>query len=215
MVLLLDDSQWADVSTVAALGYLQRRLGDAAVTVVLAYDPEQLNADDPLRSLDATQKIKLGPLSEEDLAPLGTDNLHARTGGHPLFVAGCVGAKSEGDAGTLPPTLTELVIERARAEGELAHRILLSASAIVQPFDPETLAALLEEDAFDLLGELERLSERNLLKVDGNGFSFRVELVREVLSHSMSPARRRLQQHRADGWTQGTNSASDALTVVA
>jgi DNA-binding SARP family transcriptional activator len=223
MVLLLDDSQWADASTVAALGYLQRRLEDAAVTIVVAYNPEELIADDPLQSLDATQKIRLEPLSEEDLAPLGVDNLHARTGGHPLFVAACVGAKSEGDAGTLPPTLTELVIERARGEGERAHRILLSASAIAQPFDPETLAVLLEEDAFHLLSELERLSERNLLKVDGNGFSFRVELVREVLSHSMSPARRRLQRHRAVDFEnlvsmavpeRGTDHGSETLTAV-
>jgi DNA-binding SARP family transcriptional activator len=197
MVLLLDDSQWADAGTVAAMGYLQRRLGDAAVSIIVAYDPEELNAEDPLHSLDSAPKIKLGPLSAEDLAPLGSADLHARTGGHPLFVAACVGAKSEGDAGNLPPTLTELVVERARAEGERAHRILLSASVMDQPFGPETLAVLLEEDAFELLGELERLSERKLLKFDGDGFSFRVELVREVLSHSMSPARRRLLQQRA------------------
>ena len=61
MVLPLDDAQRADVSTAAAVGYLQRGLGDDAVTIVVAYDPEELNADDPLQSLDAAQTIKLGP----------------------------------------------------------------------------------------------------------------------------------------------------------
>ena len=197
MVLFLDDAQWADANTVAAVSYLQRRIEDAAVTIVVAYDPEELGDDDPLLSLDAALKIKLGPLSEEDLAPLGRAHLHVRTGGHPLFVAACVGTKSEGDSGHLPPTLTELVAERARAEGERAYRILMTASVMAQPFEPETLGVLLEEDAFDLLGDLERLSERKLLKVDGDGFSFRVELVREVLCHSMSPSRQRLLQQRA------------------
>ena len=91
---------------------------------------------------------------------------------------------------------------------------------MAQPFEPETLAVLLEEDAFELLGELERLSERKLLKVDGGGFSFRVELVREVLSHSMSPARRRLLRQRAVDFESlasaaGTDRGSETLTVVA
>ena len=70
--------------------------------------------------------------------------------------------------------------------------MLLAASTLAQPFDPEPLAALLRADAAELTEELERLCERRILRVDGPRFRFRYGLVREVLLASLSPARRRL-----------------------
>ena len=46
--------------------------------------------------------------------------------------------------------------------------------------------------------ELERLTERRLLRIDGLGFRFRYELVREALLSSLSPARRRIIRQRLD-----------------
>ena len=63
-----------------------------------------------------------------------------------------------------------------------------------QPFEPETLAALLHVDATELAEELERLCEHRILRVDGFHFRFRYDLVRQVLLTSISPARRRLLQ---------------------
>jgi hypothetical protein len=65
-----------------------------------------------------------------------------------------------------------------------------------QPFEPEPLAGLLGADAAELTEELERLCERRVLRVDGLGFRFRYQLVREVLLNSLSPARRRLLRDR-------------------
>ncbi|MGH2819347.1 MAG: BTAD domain-containing putative transcriptional regulator [Actinomycetota bacterium] len=200
MALFLDDAQWADPQTVSALGYMARRLGDVPIAIVLAYDPEEADDDEPFRGLQPTARLHLEALTEEDVEPLQMKDLYERTGGHPMFVAACVGAKSEMEAGHLPPTLTELVLDRTRSEGERAHRLLICASVLDHPFEPEVLADLVEEDVFEMLAELERLCDRNLLKAHEEGFGFRGELIREVLSQSISPAGRRLLRRRALGF---------------
>jgi hypothetical protein len=63
---------------------------------------------------------------------------------------------------------------------------------LAQPFAPEQLAALLHADVSELVEELERLSERRILRVDGPRFGFRYRLVQDVLLASLSPARRGL-----------------------
>jgi hypothetical protein len=137
--------------------------------------------------------IKLEPLSAADLAPLGLPNLHDWTGGVPRLVV------EEMEGGRLPypsPSLVEALLERCRAEGEDAFRVLVVASLFEQPFDPEPLAALLDVDAAALTEELERLCEHRILRIDGNRFRFRHEVTRRVLLGSMSPARQRLLQER-------------------
>jgi len=57
---------------------------------------------------------------------------------------------------------------------------------------------MLEVDAGALTEELERLCERRMLRVDGLGFRFHYELVRQVLLESISPARRQLLHERLD-----------------
>ena len=67
-----------------------------------------------------------------------------------------------------------------------------------QPFEPELLVTLLGGDVAELTEELERLCERRILRVDGDGFRFRYELMRGVLLASLSPARQRLLRERLD-----------------
>ena len=92
--------------------------------------------------------------------------------------------------------LAEMLLAQCRAEGPWSYRVLLAASVLEQPFDPEPLAALVRVDEVELIEELERLCEHRLMRVDGVGFRFRYELVREVLLASLSPARRRILRER-------------------
>jgi hypothetical protein len=105
-------------------------------------------------------------------------------------------AMANGDGPELSATLAETLLAQARAEGAFAYRILLAASLLEQPFEPEPLAALAAVDPVELVEELERLCERRILRVCGPRFHFRYELVREVLLASLSPARRRLLEAR-------------------
>lgn len=193
LVLLLDDLQWTDPATVAALSYLYRRCAGVPALLVAAARTEEMPPDHPVRRLRPTSVVRLEPLTPDELAPLGMPDLHESTGGIPRFVAETV---ANGRGGELSATLTEMLLARFRAEGAWAYRVLVAASALEQPFAPEPLANLLRADVAELTEELERLCERRILRVDGYRFRFRYGVVRDVLLSSLSPARRRLIRER-------------------
>ena len=196
LVLLLDDLQWADPGTLAALGYLQRRGADIPAALVTTARAAQPSPVDPLRHLRPDTLVRLEPLSPAELAPLGMAELHEATGGDPRLVTE---ALANGRPAVLSPTLTEALLAQCRAEGALGYRVLVTASVLAQPFEPEPLAELLGADVAELVEELERLCERRILRIDGFRFRFRYDLVRRVLLESISPARHRLLHQRLDG----------------
>ncbi len=195
LVLLLDDLQSADSSTLAALGYLRRRCAGVRAALVAAVATEQTPADHPVRRLTPDELVRLEPLTPAELAPLAMPDLHESTGGNPRFVTEAI---ANGSRRELSATFAEALLSQCRAEGAWAYRILVAASVLEQPFEPEPLAALLRADSAELVEELERLCERRILRIDGVGFRFRYELVRGVLLASLSPARQRLLRERLD-----------------
>lgn len=107
LVLLLDDLQWADASTVQWLHYLARRLGGLPVLIVGTYRGNEVGSDHPLQRLleslagDPSVIVlrELLCLAEDDIAALlptvsasagwGRSlaaRLHRETDGHPLFL---------------------------------------------------------------------------------------------------------------------------------
>jgi DNA-binding SARP family transcriptional activator len=194
LVLILDDLHLADASTIAALEYLRRRLAQHPVMVLATVRGEDAPPDHPVRRLAATETIRLEPLTEDELTPLGMSDVYERTGGHPGLVADLIASGSRLD---LRRSLSELLIARCRAEGAVAYRAVLTAATLPQPFEPEVLAALLEADPIELTERLEQLCDRRILRVDGLRFRFRYAMVRDVLAASLSPARRRLLHERA------------------
>jgi DNA-binding SARP family transcriptional activator len=192
LMLLIDDLHWAEPATLAALHYLQRRCAGRAA-VVGTIRAGATSADHAVRELQPDLLVTLEPLTASDLVPLGVPDLHAATGGHPRFVTEAV---ANGRGAQPSATLADALLDQCRAEGPEAYRILLAASALDQPFEPEALATMVPAKSAELLEELERLCERRILRVDGFRFRFRYDLVRQVLVASLSPARRRLLQSR-------------------
>jgi hypothetical protein len=92
--------------------------------------------------------------------------------------------------------LSELLLARCRAEGAVALRVLMTASTLPEPFEPEVLAALLGTDPVALVERLEQLCDRRILRVDGLRFRFRYAIQRDVLRAAVSPARDRLLRER-------------------
>jgi len=193
LALFLDDLQWADRQTVAALSYLQHRGTGISAVLVTAVASEHAPADHAVRRLMPTTVVRLEALTENDLAPLGIPDLHESTGGNPRFVTEAISADARGE---LSAALAEALLAQCRAEGAWAYRVLLAASVLEQPFEPEPLATLLRVDEVELVEELERLCARRILRIDGLRFRFRYQLVRAVLLDSLSPARQRLLRER-------------------
>jgi DNA-binding SARP family transcriptional activator len=194
LVLFIDDLQWADGRTIAALGYLRRRGADLRVAIVTAASAmETVAPDHPLHALELDVHLRLEPLTSAALAPLGMPGLHERTGGHPRFVQEELGRRQRG---TSSSTLAEALVSQCRAEGPFGFRVLVAASMMPQPFEPEPVASLVEVDPMALTEELERLCTRRLLRVERSGFRFRYDLVRQAVLDSVSPARRRLIEER-------------------
>jgi hypothetical protein len=143
----------------------------------------------PPHRLDADARLQLEPLSYDDLAAEGIADLHESTGGDPRLVAEALAC---GHDASPSKTLTDALLAQCRAEGDWAYRVLIAASVLEQPFEPQPLADLLGAEAADLVEELERLCERRILRIDGLRFRFRNDLVRQVLLESISPARQQL-----------------------
>jgi hypothetical protein len=134
-------------------------------------------------------------------------DLHNSTGGNPRFVTEVI-ANADGPA--FSAALAEMLVAQCRAEGPWAYRVLLAASVLEQPFEPDPLAAYLRVDVANLVEELERLCERRILRVDGLRFRFRYSLVREVLLTSLSPARQQLLRERLEHVGEGPEAAAAA-----
>lgn len=199
-MLFLDDLQWADASTVAALAYLHRRCSGHPVLLLVAMRSEDVRSDSPAAQLTATARVSLGPLKAADLAPLGagpeTARLIARSGGNPLWLVELVRAGAGADDGT-PTRLAELIVARCRRAGPRAHRLLAAASVLGRPFSAELVAALVGDEPLRVVEQLEDLCARGLARPVGPAFSFRHDLIADALAVEVSPARRRLLHARA------------------
>jgi DNA-binding SARP family transcriptional activator len=194
LVLIFDDLHLADTSTVAALEYVRHRCAGCPVMIVGALRDDETPPDHPLRILAAAARIRLEPLTDHELAPLGIPDVHGHTGGHPALVANLIASGSDPD---LRCSLSELLIARCRSEGTVAFRVLMTAATLPEPFEPEVLADLLKTDAVALIERLEELCDRRILRVDGLRFRFRYAIQRDVLRAAVSPARDRLLRERA------------------
>ena len=181
LVLVLDDIDRADDETVAALAYLRRRCADLPVVVLAA---AAACVEDP----QPTLRVRLDALSRDEL---DDDALFEQTGGHPQLVRAVLH-----DDAALADELASTLMARCRAAGPFAYRVLLTASIMDSPFEPEELADALDVDALALVEQLEELCALGLLAPDGNAFRFRYPLLRESLRRSLTPARRRLLHAR-------------------
>lgn len=195
VILLIDDLHLADARTLTALDYLRQRSRKLAGAIVTTARPTGASPGHPPHRLDPNLRIQLEPLSADDMALVGIEDLHESTGGDPRLVAE---ALANGRSASPSQTLTEALLAQCRAEGDWAYHVLVAASVLEQPFEPAPLAELLDVDEAELVEQLERLCERRILRVDGFRFRFRYDLVRQVLLESISPARQRLLRQRLD-----------------
>jgi tetratricopeptide (TPR) repeat protein len=184
-VVIAEDVHLAGDSTVEWLRFAVRR--GTRLMVVATQRPGGA-------SLGPAELVTVGPLDLASVAELvgqpRAPELHARSGGHPLFLQELANAPSA----ELPASVRDAVAARVGGLGEAATT-LRAAAILGSEVDIDLLAGVLDLPLTALLAHLDT-GMRTLLVEDRSAmFVFRHELVREALVAD-TPAARRAYVHR-------------------
>ncbi len=214
-VVALDDLQWLDPSSAAALGIALRRLREQPVGVVATLRSEA--GVQPPFDLERTvvggvvRTLRLGPLRMTELHRLLADRLQLElsrpqllqilewSGGNPFLACELgreltrQGTRSPvAQAAPVPQSLRELLGGRLGRLPERTADVLLAAAALARPTVPMIAVACGGEER--TLRELEVAAREGVLELDGSSVRFTHPLLAS-LCYERSPAWRRRAVH--------------------
>jgi DNA-binding CsgD family transcriptional regulator/tetratricopeptide (TPR) repeat protein len=220
----LDDLQWADSGTLAALRSLPDQLSGLPIVWMVALRPEGapgpvLSVVEQLRRLGA-HRLDLGPLGSEAVGQVLRDFLGAEadqnladvaasTDGNPFVLAELLhGLRDEGRlrfedgrvhvAGTqLPARLQQSMRLRLGYRSPMAQQLAGVAAVLGRSFSLDQLAGMLERPATALLGPVDELIGAGLIIEDGPRLAFGHDLIREAVLETLPASSRRALQRRA------------------
>ncbi|MBO9050408.1 ATP-binding protein [Curtobacterium flaccumfaciens] len=213
VVVVVDDLQWCDTTTLAVLRSLSRRLADVPVLWVVAVRTE--HQDPPVTAtvdeLAATGRlVDLDPLDEQATAAMIADLVGAtpdgsvlraarRTEHIPILVAELVrGLVDEGlltivdgvatmPGAALPARFGASIREGLRRLSKPTQQLVQVGATLGRSFSVRSLSAMLDQPVQRLLPGLQEAIEAGVLVDDGTDLSFRHDVLREA-AESMIPA---------------------------
>jgi len=211
LVLLLDNLQLADQSSLALLRYFCQQTANFPVLVVVACRVSELGLKDPVRSTlrslaqgQSFTKISLNGITQDEVAELlrqhlgylppenVVDSVHEQSGGNPLFVTevGAMLAQQAPESPLpgagfhyrVPESLNEVISARLESLPESTSKLLGVAAVIGREFDVAVLAAISEKTT-ERTADLLRPAETEglITSLGPNRFRFHHVLFREVL----------------------------------
>ncbi|MFI6407711.1 ATP-binding protein [Streptomyces sp. NPDC050548] len=213
-LLILDDLQWADATSLQLLQHLAGRLPPGTAIIGALRDRAPTLSPDLSRVLAAAsrrpghRRFRLGPLGPADVAELirqegGQDPgdaaaraIHARTSGNPFFVrelsrllsgAGAIGDGDTSVSAGVPSTVHDVVRDRMAGLDDRARDLLRVAALIGRDVDLRLLSRATGVDVADCLHRLEPLHTLGLLEPgpqDPSSLRFAHDLVRESVSET-------------------------------
>jgi hypothetical protein len=221
LLLVLEDLQWADVSTVLLLRQLLRRGAESPLLVVVTYRDLEADATGPLARLltdlrreAAFDMLRLGGLQRSEAAALvaarrGRDRrdgalarrLCDQTGGNPFFIEELLHASTEASAAAVgvPEGIKAVIGRRLNRLPPATLEMLTLAAVLGSDFRLATLATVAaDRGEDDVVACLESAVAAGLIVEDPeevDRFSFSHALVRETL-YERPIASRRLRLHR-------------------
>jgi DNA-binding CsgD family transcriptional regulator len=226
LLICLDDLQWADNGTAAALRTLPQRLMDLPVVWLLATRPGQGSAavTAALAEIAAggAEVIVLAPLDEQAVAQIVADILRAepdlhllssaqRTEGNPFLLVEFVrGIDQEGmvsvESGrarlvdqSLPSRVSDDMRRRLARLSDSALRVATGASSLGRRLGVADLAAISGYSVPELLLPIRELVQAGILEEDHEQFMFGHDLIRAaVRADTSAPVRRALDRRGAE-----------------
>jgi hypothetical protein len=224
LLICLDDLQWADSGTLAAMRSLPGQLADLPIVWMMALRPEGasggvLAVAEHVRQL-GSHRLDLGPLGMEAIEQVVADllaaeadqnlfDVAAHTDGNPFLLVELLrGLRDEGrlrfDAdrvhlvGTqLPARLRQSMRVRLGYRSPAAQQLAGVAAVLGRGFTHDQLAAMLEQSATALLAPVEELLGAGLITEDGQRLAFMHDLIREAVLETLPASSRRALQRRA------------------
>jgi tetratricopeptide (TPR) repeat protein len=221
-VLVIDDVQWSDASSLDVLSRLARELAGQPVSVLLAWPTELVGRGHPLRRLvtdlagrQLVRQLPLGRLNAaavrtllDDVLGAGrpdarvlTDQIIDLTEGIPLFVVECLVALDRD-----PAVLAEahhgsddLLLGRLDAIGPAALQVLTAAAVLGRPFDVELIRDASGRTGDETVEALAELTAAGLLTAPGHGragYDIAHTRLRTLVAERAGHVRRRLLHRR-------------------
>ncbi|TCO50843.1 BTAD domain-containing putative transcriptional regulator [Actinocrispum wychmicini] len=208
LVLLVDDLQWADASSLRLLAFVAEEAARRRMLVLATCRPEPGDHPEELRNTlaalsrqQATERVDLTPFTAEDVAlylrtagvaeePGLVAALLARTGGNPFYL-GEVLRLLAGEHGlsTVVPSSVRAVLDRRVARLPDETRSLLRAASVAgREVDIDLLAAVTGASPEDVMNGMEPAVASGLVidLVAGTDYRFSHALVQEALYAGLS-----------------------------
>jgi DNA-binding CsgD family transcriptional regulator len=213
VLLAIDDLQWVDTSSLAAIEFAARRLSSRVVVLAALRTGEPDDSGPSLRllGLDGTQHVRVGPLSVGALHGVLRERIGRSfprptmvrieqvSGGNPFYaleLARSIGIGGATDlTSPLPGSVAQLV--QARIEGVPAdvQRVLLAVAALAEP-TVELVQLVVCADPADGDRLVEDAERTGLVRVDGHRVRFTHPLLATGVYASGTPAGRRAMHRR-------------------
>jgi len=217
LLICLDDLQWADNGTAAALRTLPRRLSTLPIMWLLATRPGQ--GSQQIRSAlgelvtQGAARLQLGPLGEGAVTRIVTDVLRGepdeglldrarRTYGNPFLLVELLRGLADEDIvkvasgravlteDRLPARVSDDMRQRLARLPESAERIAQSAASLGRRISVSDLANMTGTGALELMPTVQTLVDAALLTECGDRLAFVHDVVRDAVRSSVPAATR-------------------------
>ena len=219
-VVWIDDIQWLDGASREALLFLARRLTGRRLVIVLAWRPEDLDAEGRafVAALDrapAATTIELSRLDRSAVAALVTasgveradsagdadegafvDRLLAASEGLPLYIAETLAGGEVPALGSLPAGVGAVLRQRLAAIDETSGQVLAAAAVIGRSFDVEVLRFASGRSDDETLEAIDAATGHGLIHETASGYDFNHAALRDLAYETITMARRRLLHQR-------------------
>jgi hypothetical protein len=205
VVVILDDLQWSDQSTLDLLRYLSKVTVAGPVLLVGSYRPDELPTEVASALAMTAQLLTLRGLAQaevselvaaiagEDLAAKWAPQVHERSGGHPFFARElCQVLASGGAVAGVPAAVREVIARRLSRVTAPCARMLEVASVA----GPVLLVDVLAEVAGVRPAHAADLIREGTAASLITGTRFTHDLYRESIYASLSPGQRLDLHHR-------------------
>ncbi len=215
-ILFLDDIQWSDQETLEFIHFLLRYDPGSKLLILVTIRLEELDTEHPLNQLrnsllsrSQIREIELQPLTQADLALLGSDLLgkelnaeteallFAESEGNPFFAVEMLRTGDFKSERAMPSSLRSVLVRRLNQLSPAAHDLAGLAAAIGREFNFSQLLDASQYNENQVVQALDELWSRRIVQVQSEDeYSFTHGKLQDAAYELLSPARRKTLHRR-------------------